>query len=63
MQVPARQQLIERQLIINKPMQYARRIVLQERPENLTPDPVSYACPKGHEWDIEFENGTSNLRT
>jgi hypothetical protein len=22
--------------------------------------PVSYACPNGHEWDIEFENGTSN---
>jgi hypothetical protein len=25
-------------------------------------DPVSYACPNGHEWDIEFENGTSSLR-
>ena len=25
--------------------------------------PVSYACPNGHEWDIEFENGTSGLRT
>jgi hypothetical protein len=26
-------------------------------------NPVSYACPNGHEWDIEFENGTSSLRT